>query len=392
MNELAKKGAYPRCASGANRPRLLLISNYAPDRQESMLRFADLLQQGFRERGYEVVTVRPAVLAGRFFSSTHAFSKWVGYLDKLILFPPRLRRMSRTFDVAHICDHSNAPYQRWLKAKAVVATCHDLLAVRGARGEDTYCPASGLGKRLQDAILRNLSAISHVACDSDATLADFSRLTGRSTGQFLRTIRLGFDSVFRRPPDSEIHTALTSLGLAAVPYVLHVGSSQARKNRENILRSIAYLGDRWVGRIVFVGERLRPEQARLAADLGLNDRVIDLGPMSDATLAALYAGAHAFMFPSFCEGFGWPVLEAQACGCAVITANNTSLKEVAGDGAMVFDAADVAGMGEAVLQLTNPLVKKRWLKKGTENIQRFGMSEMLNSYEALYMEALANVV
>jgi glycosyltransferase involved in cell wall biosynthesis len=381
----------PEFRKSTERLRLLLLSNYAPDRQESMLRFAALLQEGFSARGHDVVTIQPPVLALRHVRGGRLFSKWAGYLDKLVLFPPRLRRLSAGFDVAHICDHSNAPYQGWLRSRATVVTCHDLLAVRGAMGEETYCPASGLGRRLQASILRNLAAVPNVACDSDATRSDFYRLTGRQPGRSLRTIRLGFSSTFSRSPDQKIQSLLASLNLAGTPYVLHVGSSQSRKNREGILKAVAGLGSRWSGNLVFVGERLRSDQVLLAADLGLGNRIRDLGGLSDETLSSIYAGAHAFLFPSLCEGFGWPILEAQACGCPVITADNTSLKEVAGDGAMIFDSNDTVGMGQAILQLVDPRIRGEWIAKGAANLCRFTLGGMLDEYENLYREALADV-
>jgi glycosyltransferase involved in cell wall biosynthesis len=369
---------------------LLIVSNYLPDRQWSMLRFAELLAEGVRGRGHEVQVLHPPVWLGRCARPGGSAGKWLAYLDKFVLFPPLLAARSRRYDVVHVADHSNAPYRRWLRSKAVTATCHDLLAVRGALGEPTFCPASAMGRRLQAAILRNLQAIPQVACDSDATRADVSRLTGRSPGRNLRTILLSFSPSFRRPAEADLQTNLASLGLTGADYVLHVGSSQARKNREGLLRAVAGLGSRWNGGMVFAGERLRPEQQQLAADLGLDGRLRDLGRLSDAELASLYAGARAFVFPSFCEGFGWPVLEAQACGCPVITAGNTSLPEVAGEGALVLEAEDHRAIGEAILAMGSPPVREDWIRRGSANLARFTSERMVDEYERFFLEALAD--
>jgi glycosyltransferase involved in cell wall biosynthesis len=153
---------------------------------------------------------------------------------------------------------------------------------------------------------------------------------------------------------------------------------------------VARLGGQWTGGIVFVGEPLREEQKKLVADLGLGKRVRELGALSDASLASVYAGAHALMFPSFCEGFGWPILEAQACDCPVITADNTSLTEVAGEGALVFEAGDVDGMSQAIMRLGTPSVREKCIKSGRNNVGRFTLSGMLDAYETLYWEALAD--
>jgi glycosyltransferase involved in cell wall biosynthesis len=369
--------------------RILLVSNYAPDRQESMLRFATFLHEGLKAKGHDLVTVRPEALLGRFLSRRNPLSKWTAYVDKLVIFPPRLGRVSARFDIAHLCDHSNAIYRPRLRSKAVVATCHDLLAVRGAMGEDTYCPASGLGRRLQASILRNLAATPYVACDSEATRGDFTRLTGRQPGTSLRTIRLGFGQSFRRGSDGESAQLLSSLGLSGGEYVLHVGSSQPRKNREGMLKAVAGLGAGWSGKMVFVGESLSPEQLLVASSLGVDHRIVQLGRLDDDSLAAVYAGAHAFIFPSFCEGFGWPILEAQACGCPVITADNTSLKEVAGDGAIITSAEDTAGIGQAILDYCDPFIRQQRVMAGFRNLDRFTMKGMIDAYETLYREALA---
>jgi alpha-1,3-rhamnosyl/mannosyltransferase len=75
-------------------------------------------------------------------------------------------------------------------------------------------------------------------------------------------------------------------------------------------------------------------------ELGLQGRVILTGYVDEETLACLYSGAAAFVYPSIYEGFGLPVLEAMACGCPVLCSNSTSLPEVAGNAAVLIDPHD----------------------------------------------------
>lgn len=85
------------------------------------------------------------------------------------------------------------------------------------------------------------------------------------------------------------------------------------------------------------------------------------GYVKAADLAGLFRHAHAFVMPSLYEGFGLPVLEAMACGCAVVTSNAGSLAEIAGDGARIFAPLDVAGMADAAAGLLrNPEELDRW--------------------------------
>lgn len=369
---------------------VLLVGNYASDQQWSMLRFADLLSDALRSRGVAVRLIQPPCVLGRLGGRGSKAAKWAAYVDKFLLFPLVLALVSKRYDVAHICDHSNAVYRPFLRSRVTLATCHDLLAVRGALGEETFCPASGLGRQLQSAILRDLALIPWVACDSDATRGDFTRLTGRRAGVGLRTLHLGFPLKFSPADQTQMSHALASMGLQPGGFLLQTGSAQTRKNRAGTLRVLAALKDRWQGQVVFAGEAMTPGQLELAESLQISDRVVQLPDVSDELLTMLYTGAHALLFPSLCEGFGWPVLEAQACGCPVITADNTSLPEVAGDGAMIFNAADHEGMAQAVLRLDDAVQREELRARGFENLHRFKLNAMVAGYVNLYEEALAS--
>jgi glycosyltransferase involved in cell wall biosynthesis len=369
--------------------RVLLVSNYLPDRQWSMLRFAELMSEALASEGHDVQVTRPKAWLGPLVGIHHGMHKWLAYVDKYLVFPRQLRQLSAGWDVTHVCDHSNAVYRPSIRSRAQVVTCHDLLAVRGALGEDTYCPASTLGRKLQAAILRHLTAIPWVACDSTATLTDFSRLTGRPAGPGVRRILLGFEGGFQPVLDKRRLEEVGTFGLTPFSYLLHVGSSQRRKNREAILKMVAHLANRWRGKIVFAGETLTAEQRKLAGQLGLWDRIVEISGADDGKLSLIYSGALALVFPSYCEGFGWPLLEAQACGCPVITADNTSLPEVAGQGGVILPADDIEGMAMAVLSLTDADRRGLLVKLGFENLERFTVQRMVAEYVTLYEEALA---
>ncbi len=84
------------------------------------------------------------------------------------------------------------------------------------------------------------------------------------------------------------------------------------------------------------------------AALELGDSVTFLGPVAGDDLPALYAGAELFVFPSLYEGFGFPVLEAMACGTPVICSNVSSLPEVAGSAALQVDPRDTDALAAAM--------------------------------------------
>jgi hypothetical protein len=115
--------------------KVLLVANYVRDRQYSMLRFSELLESELGKCGHDVRVIRPAVRLGRVGRRWHGVGKWLGYADKFLLFPARLRKACAWADIVHVCDHSNSLYTRYLDRFPHIVTCHDLLAVRLAQGE-----------------------------------------------------------------------------------------------------------------------------------------------------------------------------------------------------------------------------------------------------------------
>src|ERR1700682_1454974 len=156
---------------------VLLIGNYAPDQQQSMLRFNQMMLQGLRDCGVNAELIRPPAFFGKLRALGPTIGKWLPPNDKFVLFRWRLsRKLAWRPALVHICDHSNAPYARSASRFPLVITCHDMLAVRGGLGEDTDCPASLTGRILQRWILRGLGRADVVACDSPATAEDAKRL------------------------------------------------------------------------------------------------------------------------------------------------------------------------------------------------------------------------
>ena len=380
---------------------VLLVGNYLPDGQESMLRFRDLLLAGLPSEGTAVETISPTPVFGRWLHPLHtSLGKWLAYVDKYLLFPIHLRRRVRALPrgaVVHICDHSNAVYAppAGSSGHPVLVTCHDLGAVRGARGEATDCPASRTGRILQRWILRSLGRADMIACVSTATKDDVSRLVRRPDGALPQTrlVLNGLNAPYQPLVPAEADARLrdaTTLD-ASRPFLLNVGSSLRRKNREGILRTLARIKTEWPGQVVFAGEALPSELTTLAGELGIESRVVQIIKPVHQTLEALYSRAFALLFPSTFEGFGWPVIEAQACGCPVLCSDAGSLPEVVGESAFVRAPNDLAAFGDECLRLANsPAARQEWIAKGLVNARRFTTGTMLDHYRYLYLELAAN--
>lgn len=372
--------------------RILLVGNYLPDRQQSMLRFGATLHEQLRARGQDVHLLAPEPRWPRWLGGGR--SKWAGYLDKYVLFPSRLSRWVRAHTAAasgravvHVVDHSNAVYVPRQPTVPWVATCHDLLAVRGALGEATDCPASPLGRRLQGAIVAGLARTSAIATVSTSTLQDVNRIVPAG-GQRRRVILLGLNHPYQPVPPKDARARLAALpGVPwTEPFLLHVGSNLTRKNKAGVLRVFARLAAEWPGNLIFCGAELPSDLAAGAATAGLAGRVFAVPSLDNAQLEAAYSLAHALLFPSRFEGFGWPIIEAQACGCPVVCSDTTSLPEVAGDAALVHGLQDEAGMAESLRRLTEADFRASVVARGFANLSRFGAGRMLDEYLALYEE------
>src|SRR5213082_2534435 len=225
---------------------VLLIGNFPPDQQQSMQRFSQMMLRELRALGIAADLICPEPHFVRIVPAQVAFlRKWTGYIDKLIIFPRRLRKL-RGVELIHICDHSNAIYAKHFPNVPVIVTCHDLLAVRGALGEETDCPASWTGKIFQRWILASLGRARAIVCVSRATAADATRILGTAeNASRITVVENGLNYEYRPLPEEKVRARLEKLSQLKLdrPFVLHVGSHLRRKNREGVLRVFAKTKD-----------------------------------------------------------------------------------------------------------------------------------------------------
>ncbi len=366
---------------------VLLIGNFPPDQQQSMQRFSEMMLRELRTLGIAAELTRPETHFARLVPAQFVvLSKWAGYVDKLIIFPRRLRKF-RGLDLIHICDHSNAFYAKYFPDVPVVVTCHDLLAVRGALGEETDCPASWTGRILQRWIVAGLRRARAVVCVSSATAADAIRLIGtRKNAPSIAVIENGLNYKYRPLPEEKVKARLEKLSQLKLdrPFVLHVGSHLRRKNRAGVVRIFAKTKDHWNAQLVFAGDRLSNDLWTQTRALGIADRIVEIVSAESELLEAFYNRAHALLFPSRFEGFGWPIAEAQACGCPVLCRDAAPMSEVAGGAALLRDIADEDGFAEDLLRLRDPATREKYRKLGLQNAMRFSAKKMAAQYLALY--------
>ena len=376
---------------------VILIGNYQSDGLESMERFADMLQSEFNNVGVTTTIWRPPIIAGRLYRSATRLGKWLGYIDKFLFFPAilRIRLVKKEFanDLIrfHICDHGNAPYLQFLPLNRTVITCHDALAIRGALGyHDAFTPSSFTGKFFQKWIHHHLVRSNYIAAVSNETLKQLLEISlpkpPPNEQANWTVVHHGFNAKFRKIDLEKQVSLLSAVGIdLSRPFLLHVGSNSLRKNRKLLLDMMKALKGRWGGRICFAGDKLDNSLRSYAIALGLEQDVFSVVKPNHGTLLALYNTCEAFIFPSFSEGFGWPVIEAQACGAPVIASSIEPMPEIGGEGAIYADPNNPNEFAETFLRIrNNEELRDRMVKLGFQNQKRFCSKKMINAYLKLH--------
>ncbi len=235
--------------------------------------------------------------------------------------------------------------------RTCVVTVHDLIPV----ATKTY--KNFTEKVLWFFILRALKKATHIIADSEHTKKDIIKYVGYDNAK-ITVIPLGVDTA-RFYDKKKRRTENT---------ILYVGSDAQRKNIELIVKALVHV-KKAVPNISFVkvgqaqDQNMRKRLVALVKNLGLEENVIWKDYVED--VAEEYNTATVFVFPSLYEGFGFPILEAMACGCPVITTNMTSLPEVAGDAAAYCD-------GYCEVELANKIIHVLNDKKAQSQIRTKG--------------------
>jgi glycosyltransferase involved in cell wall biosynthesis len=213
-----------------------------------------------------------------------------------------------------------------------------------------------LRRYLNQVVPRNARRADHILADSAATRADIVRLL-KVPAEHVTVVYPGVSTDFRPLPDSETELVRQRLGLPR-NFILTVGTLEPRKNLSRLLAAFALVLAQAAGRpeipadleLLIVGRRgwLYEDFFATLRRLRLQSRVRLLEQL-EAGLPQIYNLARVFAYPSLYEGFGLPVLEAMACGTAVVTAQVASLPEISGEAATLVDPYDPAAIAAGII-------------------------------------------
>ena len=275
------------------------------------------------------------------------------------------------------------------RAARVVATVHD---VAFRRFPDTAPQAVTWWL---EAVQHTVHHAARLIAPSEWTKRDLVELYGAPDGR-IAVIPLGVDcGVYRPSSDERIVHVRRAFGIDG-PYLLALGRGP-RKNLPRLLAAFAALPRDVRPTLVIAGAREwsldgsdpGPDALReMPADVRAAVRLV--GYVPEAEKVALLGGAIGLAFPSLYEGFGFPVLEAMACGTPVLTSNTSSLPELAGDAALLVDPIDVDAIREGLVTLvTDDDLRGRLRVSGLARASGFDWTETARRTAAVLHEAAA---
>lgn len=241
---------------------------------------------------------------------------------------------------------------------------------------DTWAPQTQIAYKSRLRQLRDSGAV--ILSISENSKRDLVNLAG-VPGERIVTVMAGLNKPNDAVPQQqrELDETLRRYGLRR-PFFMTVGALDNHKNFPAVANAFVTAKRETPMQLAVVGGNADPYKAMyrdaLAAQ-GIKD-VVFTGYVSREELVCLYAQASALIFPSKYEGFGFPVLEAMASGCPVITSNVSSLPEVAGDAAILVGPDDVEGIARGMLALVqNPQLRGQLSARGIKQAERFTWAE-----------------
>lgn len=373
---------------------------------QSMPRYANMIKNGMQERGHEVLIW---TAKARFYNLPLAkLKKWLGYIDQYIVFPIEVffRLFNCPKDTLFVfADQALGPWVPLVKNKKHVVHCHDFLALKSALGLIPENPTSFSGKQYQNYIRKGFSKGKYFISISKKTQQDLHQL---HQGNIISSSVCynGLNRSFQVLDAIDSRNLLeTKLKIAlAEGYIMHIGGNQYYKNRKGVVE----IYDSWRSTnktkipLVLIGEKPSSELAYLREQSLFKNDIHFITNLSDEYINAAYSGAICLLFPSLDEGFGWPIVEAMASGCLVITTNKSPMNEVGASAAFYIDKKPIDTLSlknwlnesvtvlEKVVSFNNEQ-RTEMIEKSLKHSQKFTAENSLNAIEDVYKEISKSV-
>jgi len=254
----------------------------------------------------------------------------------------------------------------------VVTTIHDLAF---EHLPETFNRRSWMQLRLT--VRRTAKKAAQIITVSEYSRQDIINTYKIPSERITVTPEAASEKFFPVTDESELKTIRKTYGVGR-DYIFSLCSIQPRKNLIRLIEAYSLLrsssADVKLPQLVLAGKRgwLDNETIRAVERESVAGDIVFTGYVAEEHLNALYSGATCFVYPSYFEGFGLPILEAMQCGAPVIAGNRTSIPEVAGEAALLFDPFDANSLVEALQRLlSDPEYRATLSAKGLQRASAF---------------------
>lgn len=367
------------------------ILRRAPEVSFSMDVYADGLVSGLKavRPNWEIIEVTPKVNFSNI-KSKSLFRGFASYYERYWRYPIRLQKQQA--DIFHIIDHSDGHLARWLQKNQQpnIVTCHDLINL--IQPENVYDQARlpSISMAAWKYAIAGMHQANHIVTVSSHTAQDVVEQL-KIKPEKITVVPDAVESIFRRLPESEISTFRQQKGVSPETLcLLNVGSNHPRKNVFTNLKVLQVLQEKGLP-IHFwkVGADFTTEQKEFIQTHKLDNCVSYLGKPDKHELVKFYNAADILLAPSLYEGFGMTVIEAMACGTAVISSNVTSLPEVAGDAAILVEPTDISAIVQAVYRIfEEKSYRNSLVERGLNRSQLFTWEKTAEQIATIYEKTL----
>lgn len=387
--------------------KIIVFGHPAYFGSSSMNSFVTMVADGMRARGHDVELWRPDAWLLRLSFGARS-RKWFGYVDQYLVFPVvALVRLQRVGPQALVVlgDHALGMWMPFLCRRPHVIHSHDFNPQRDLAGDFPSRRLTWSGRLYQRLIRRGFGLGRTFIAVSQATARDLSRFHPGPPPR-CEVVYNGLNYPYRPLDEAQ---ALDTLQRLIAPHLvssiapgilLHVGGSQWYKNRLGVLSLyLAYC--RLVGAprpLWMIGNEPTAEMRSLAssaAQVGGDVRWL-VGLPTEAVHAA-YTVAAVFLFPSLEEGFGWPIIEAMACGTPVLTTDRAPMSEIAGGAARLIERmpendreAWATRHAPVLAEMASWPISTRQAvaERGLAHAAGFSAERALDQYERIYRDVL----